>query len=47
MSTTKAIALVDKMDNMLQRQLVIKAFGTPIDIEDQYAQNILSHIFIL
>ena len=30
--TTKAIALVDNMDNMLQRQ--IKALGSRIDIED-------------
>ena len=34
MSTTKIIALVDKIDSMLQRQLVIKALVTQLDIED-------------
>ena len=33
MSTKKAIALVDKKDYMLQRQ-IIKALGSRIDIED-------------
>jgi len=34
-STTKAIALVDDMDNMLlQRQIVIQALGNQIDIEE-------------
>ncbi|MFL6402018.1 MAG: hypothetical protein ACJ71M_00860 [Nitrososphaeraceae archaeon] len=45
-STTKAIALVDKMDNMLQRQIV-KALGKQLDIEDPAYTNTLSHIFIL
>jgi hypothetical protein len=34
MYTTKAIAFVDDMDNMLQRQIVIQALGNKIDIED-------------
>jgi hypothetical protein len=33
-STTKAIAFVEKIDNMLQRQIVIKALGKQINIED-------------
>ena len=32
-STTKAISLVDKIGNMLQRQIVVKALGKQIDIE--------------
>ena len=34
MSTTKAISLVDDMDNMLQKQIVMQALGNQIDIED-------------
>ena len=33
-STTKAIASIEKIDNMLQRQIVDKALGNAIDIED-------------
>jgi hypothetical protein len=33
-STTKAIAVVDKIDNMLQRQIVVNGLGKRIDIED-------------
>ena len=34
-STTKALSLVEKVDYMIQqRQIVIKAFGIQIDIED-------------
>ena len=34
MSTTKAIAFVDKIDNMLQRQIVVKASDKEIDIQN-------------
>ena len=44
-STTKAIALVDKIDHMLQRQ--IKALCKQIEeIEEQLTQNMLSQVFI-
>jgi hypothetical protein len=37
--STKAIAFDDEIDNMLQRQIVIKALGKQIDIEDPAYRN--------
>jgi hypothetical protein len=34
-STTKAIAFVEKIDYMLQRQIVVKGLGKQIGIEDK------------
>jgi hypothetical protein len=45
MYTTKAIALVDDIDNMLQRQIVIQALGNKIDIEDSLCMKYASTSF--
>jgi hypothetical protein len=45
MSTTKAIAVVDDMDNMLQRQIVMQALGNQIDIEDPLCMKYASTSF--
>jgi hypothetical protein len=42
-STTKAIALVDKIDYMLQKRDIIKAVGNAIDIEDpEYTKYVIT-----
>ena len=45
MYTTKAIAFVDDIDNMLQRQIVIQALGNKIDIEDSLCMKYASTSF--
>ena len=42
-STTKAIALVEKVDYMLQIQIVVKTVGKQIDIEYPVSINKIYH----